>query len=200
MVFGIDFDNTIVCYEGIFYKAACELGLIPRSCGKTKNEVRDYLRNNKKEDKWTELQGIVYGSRMLEAKPFPGVIDFFIKLHQHNIPCFIISHKTKFSKKGVKYNLHQAALDWLEENDFFDTQNTGILQEKVFFNATRSAKIYRIIECGCTHFIDDLPEMFEEPSFPENVEKILFDNYNNFKDSNLTRFDNWKSISNYLND
>ena len=32
----------------------------------------------------------------------------------------------------------------------------------------------RIRALGCTHFIDDLEEVFLEPSFPSDVHKILF--------------------------
>ncbi|NBX30725.1 hypothetical protein EBR04_09860 [bacterium] len=28
---------------------------------------------------------------------------------------------------------------------------------------------------GCTHFIDDLPELLSHPLFPANVRRILFD-------------------------
>ena len=199
MVIGIDFDNTIVCYDGLFYRVARELNLVPAFCGKTKNEVRDYLRKSNSEDKWTELQGIVYGSRMLEAKPFPGVKNFFSRMHEKNIPLYIISHKTEFSKKGVKYNLRQSAFEWIAQNGFFDENGVGVKKDKVFFNTTRMDKIVKIKECCCTHFIDDLPEMFEEPSFPENVEKILFDKDNHFRDSSQIRFDNWESILKYFN-
>lgn len=199
MIVGIDFDNTIVSYEGVFYKVACDLDLIPDSCGSTKNQVRDYLRKIGREEQWTELQGIVYGARMQEAKPFPGVKDFFSRMLEKKIPLFIISHKTEFAKKGVRHNLHQSALNWLENNGFFSKADIGIDPAHVFFNPTRMQKIETIIACGCTHFIDDLPEMFDENAFPLEVEKILFDKDNHFPDSGITRFDNWANISKYFN-
>ena len=197
MIIGIDFDNTIVCYDGLFYKVACELGLIPHSCGKTKNEVRDYLRENDSEEMWTKLQGIVYGSKMGEAKPFPGVLDFFETMHDMEVICCIISHKTEFAKKGERFNLHNSALSWLSDNGFFSPK-TGLKPEKVFFNETRVDKIQKIIECGCTHFIDDLPEVFLAPYFPESVEKILFVPTSETLSINASVFDSWKKIKEYL--
>ena len=43
-ILGIDFDNTIVRYDNLFYKIALEKGLIDTSIGKSK-EIRDYLRS-----------------------------------------------------------------------------------------------------------------------------------------------------------
>ena len=46
---GIDFDNTIVCYDEIFHRVALERELIPRDTPKNKESVRDYLRQVGKE-------------------------------------------------------------------------------------------------------------------------------------------------------
>ena len=77
MRIGIDFDNTIICYDTVFYTIALEKGLITKDISQNKDSVRDHLRASGKEDIWTELQGLVYGARIHEALPFPGVINFF---------------------------------------------------------------------------------------------------------------------------
>ena len=70
MRIGIDFDNTIACYDGVFHAAALERGLIPAQLGRDKNSVRDYLNGAGRADDFTELQGYVYGARMdLAAYP-----------------------------------------------------------------------------------------------------------------------------------
>ncbi len=74
MLVGVDFDNTIVCYDRLFHKAALEKGLIPPELPASKGQVRDYMRANGAEDAWTELQGYVYGPRMLDAAPFAGTL------------------------------------------------------------------------------------------------------------------------------
>ena len=45
MRIGIDFDNTIVDYEGAFHAAAMERGLVTADLPKTKNSVRDFLNS-----------------------------------------------------------------------------------------------------------------------------------------------------------
>ena len=57
---GVDFDNTIVCYDGVFHRAAVERGLIPPELPVSKGQVRDHLRRLGQEHAWTELQGEVY--------------------------------------------------------------------------------------------------------------------------------------------
>ena len=78
LLIGVDFDNTIVCYDTLFHKIALEQNLIPADLPQTKTHVRDFLRQEGKEDLWTEMQGYVYGKRMIEdAPPFEGVKAFF---------------------------------------------------------------------------------------------------------------------------
>ena len=45
MLVGLDFDNTIVCYDRLFHRLARERGLIPEHVPATKGAVRDHLRN-----------------------------------------------------------------------------------------------------------------------------------------------------------
>ena len=55
MRIGIDFDNTIACYDGVFHAAALERGLIPSELGRDKNSVRDHLNGAGRNDDFTEL-------------------------------------------------------------------------------------------------------------------------------------------------
>ena len=50
MLIGIDFDNTIVSYDKLFYKVALEGAHIPEDIEPTKLQVRDYLRQINNED------------------------------------------------------------------------------------------------------------------------------------------------------
>ena len=51
----------------------------------------------------------------------------------------------------------------------------GLAEDRVFFEDTREAKVGRIGDARCTHFIDDLEEVFLTPGFPDDVRRILFD-------------------------
>jgi len=175
MRIGVDFDNTIVCYDDLFHRVALEQGLIPAAIPVTKSSVRDYLRQIDREDDWTQLQGYVYGSRMAEAPAFPGVFDFFSRCRQTNIDVVIISHKTRQPFQGPVYDLHEVAYRWLEQNGLFDAHGNGRKSSVVYFELTKQEKLQRIESCRCDHFIDDLPEFLAEPGFPRGVDRILFD-------------------------
>ena len=175
MRLGIDFDNTIVCYDGLFHRVALEGGWIPADLPANKSDVRNHLRQIGREDVWTEMQGRVYGPRLTEASPFPGVLEFFKACRLASIPVCIISHKTKTPFAGEPYDLHQAALDWLTAQGFFDPAGIGLPRSQVFLELTKQAKLQRIAACECTHFIDDLPEFLAEASFPPRTMRILFD-------------------------
>lgn len=172
---GIDFDNTIVCYDDVFGRVAVEQGLVPPEAATSKTAIRDHLRSLGQEDRWTELQGTIYGPRMMDARPFPGVVEFFAACRAAGIPVAIVSHRTRFPYLGERHDLHAAARDWLARHGFHDPAGIGLPVERVFFEETKEAKLARIAEVGCTHFIDDLPELLAHPLFPADVRRILFD-------------------------
>jgi hypothetical protein len=165
----------------------------------SKSEVRNYLRRIGREDDWTEMQGYVYGARMSEADPFPGVIEFFQACRAHGLTVSIISHKTRHPYLGEKYDLHQAALGWLELQGFFDPKRIGLPREKAFFELTKEGKLARIGACGCTHFIDDLPEFLTEPAFPAGAQRVLFDPNDHYADSrDYLRVNDWPAATKAL--
>jgi hypothetical protein len=201
VLIGIDLDNTIVSYERIFERIASEWGLVETGIPRGKTALRDYLRQTGREDTWTTIQGHAYGERMGEAEPFPGVETFFARCRREGVSVHIISHRTEYPYMGPRRNLHEAAVAWLEQNCFFDIERIGLRRENVFFELTKEEKLQRIVRTGCTHFIDDLPELLADPAFPIGVKAILFDS-NGEKEGGLT-FDKtgtWKEIERYLFD
>lgn len=195
MHIGVDFDNTIVCYDALFHRVCREKELVPATVPASKSEVRNYLRRAGREDDWTAMQGYVYGARMSEAEPFPGVSEFFAACRLANLPVSIISHKTRHPYLGEQYDLHRAALGWLEQQGFFDERGSGLPRGNVFFELTKEEKLNRIRERGCTHFIDDLPEFLLEPAFPTATQRVLFDPNEHYADSpDYLRFKTWTAI------
>ena len=172
MVLGLDFDNTIICYDDLFHKVALEKGLIPASLPKEKNIVRDYLRANCAEDEWTIIQGEVYGDRIMEAEPYEGMFDTLHQLTADNIPVYIISHKTREPYLGRKRDLHAAAREWLQRHNFLSPNGLNWNEDQFFFELTKERKVKRIIEIGCTHYVDDLIEILD--LLPDLINKILF--------------------------
>jgi hypothetical protein len=199
MLIGVDFDNTIVRYDNLFHTVALEQNLIPPSFPACKSAVRDFLRERKKEDLWTEMQGYVYGERMTDAKPFPGVLDFFELCKTREITVCIISHRTQHPYLGPQYDLHQAAKEWLRRHEFFEESKAALSSEEVFFEITKEKKLERIKSMGCTHFIDDLPEFLGDPNFPENVERMNFiPEESESSDGSFPRYSSWQQIQESL--
>lgn len=186
MIFGLDFDNTIVSYDSLFHKVAVELNLINQDFSVNKIKIRDYLRSINKEEVWTEMQGYVYGFRMQEAESFPHIKDFFNKVLESGHQIIIISHKTKYPFIGEKYDLHEAAKSWIVNNLITDISNDFTL-EHCFFETTKDMKVKKIDEMNCDIFIDDLPEILENIYFPDRCQKILFDPENNYQENSFNK-------------
>lgn len=174
MRIGLDFDNTIVSYDSLFHRVACERGVVPPDTPVNKVAVRDYLRQIDKEQVWTEMQGYVYGARMNEAIVYPGVIEFLRWADQSGHDLAIVSHKTKFPFLGPQYDLHAAARAWVDSH-LHENGSALIPESQVFFELTKNEKLARIGNFGCDVFIDDLPEILQEIGFPKFTRRILFD-------------------------
>ena len=197
---GIDFDNTIVVYGNVFYNYAIKIFNMPKKISKNKASIRNYFWNYSggKED-WIKLQGLVYGSKMLEASCAPGVKHFLTFCNNNNISVSIISHKTKYPKKGEKINLHNCAFDWMNTNGFFQSKEIGLNKKNIFFENLRKKKLERIYKQNCSIFIDDLPEIFTDPYFPKRILKVLYDPAEIHSINNdIISCSNWKQIENII--
>jgi hypothetical protein len=172
---GIDFDNTLVCYDPLFHRLAVARGLIPTEVPPTKGEIRGFLRRAGREADWTALQGEVYGEQILEAEPFPGALEFLRGCGHLGLTPYVISHKTRFPFLGRHHDLHAAGHRWLAAHGFYDASRGTLTPDRVYFELTKEAKLTRIAVLRCDAFIDDLPELLADPGFPAGVRRILFD-------------------------
>jgi hypothetical protein len=197
---GIDFDNTIACYDGVFHVAALERGLIPPDLGRDKNSVRDHLNGTSRKDDFTELQGYVYGARMDLVSPYPGFSEFIFLARQTGHELFIVSHKTRHPILGPQHDMHAAARDFLTDRSLMGTGPGRIMPDNVFFELTKDEKVARARDLRCEVFIDDLPEILAMAGFPDGMRKILFDPESQFAGAagDRTAFDrhpSWASIA-----
>jgi hypothetical protein len=171
MRIGIDFDNTLIDYDRVFLAAARERGLVPGDFDGAKRAVRDAIRLLPDgEPIWQRLQGYVYGAGIGGAVPFPGAREFVARCERKGVATFIVSHKTRFGHfDPARVDLRAAARGWLDARGFLQ----AIPADRLYFEDDREHKIARIAALGCTHFIDDLEEVFADPSFPAGVRRIL---------------------------
>lgn len=172
---GVDFDNTLIRYDQVFCDVGRARGLLPADFCGDKRAVRAYVQAQPGgQPQWTALQAAVYGPGVADAKPADGAAAFLRVCRQAGIPVAIVSHKTEYAAAdpgGV--NLRDMARAWIIRHGLTDPEQGGVNSAAVFFEDTRAAKIARIKALGCTHFIDDLEEVFREPEFPADVRRYL---------------------------
>ncbi|PYV45745.1 MAG: hypothetical protein DMG06_01200 [Acidobacteria bacterium] len=200
-VIGIDFDNTLICYDSVFHSLAVRGHLISPATPSQKTAIRDIVRNSPEGDlSWQQLQALAYGPAIAGATLFHGVLAFFQECKKNDLPVFIVSHKTQVAwHEQQPVQLWECAWHWMREHDFFNSNGLGLSPDHIFFESTRADKIQRIRVLGCTHFIDDLYEVFAEPDFPVHVTKLLFaPNGTGAGDANSFVFESWLEIKKWF--
>jgi hypothetical protein len=180
MLIGLDFDNTIACYDEAISLLADNLLELPSELPKTKQELCNYLRKNDREVEWTHFQGVLYGPGMVHARPHERAIETMQHLESEGHELMIVSHRSKHPYAGPPYDLHAAAHEWVKNR----LQSAGLFLNKrrayskyefVNFLETRDEKLSMIKELGCHLFVDDLLEILEATSFPKGTAGVLFD-------------------------
>ncbi|KZN47182.1 hypothetical protein [Pseudoalteromonas luteoviolacea] len=189
MIIGIDFDNTIADYTGVFYRVALQLGWISADIGQSKTEVKDYFIQQNREPKWTELQGIVYGKEIGQAVPYDGALKCLQSLKEQGHTLYLVSHKTRYPIIGSKVDFHLAAKNWLATNNFIGQINAPFEEDTLFFNETLDTKVNKIKELKCDVFIDDLEKVLTHSDFPTSCQALLFQpNLSNDQSNHITHW------------
>ena len=197
MIIGIDFDNTIIKYDNVFGQVAYKKKIINDVNLKTKNQVKNFLISVGREKDWTKLQGIVYGSHIMEAKPYEGFLLILRNLLKSNHTIKIISHKTKYPFIGPQVNLRDSAMLWLKNNNIVGVGAGKIPKNEVFFCDTINTKIKMIQNQKCETFIDDLGVVLD--GIDPKLNRILFAPDSEKTNSNFLVLTNWRNVENLLN-
>ena len=198
---GIDFDNTIACYEQAFLEVAASLDIVidPGVYGKS-DVKRCIVDQPNGEFKWQRLQGKVYGKYMSLARCYAGVQEFIYLARERGHQVFIVSHKSEFGHFDEELvPLRVQAISWLNQFGFLGEPNHLISYDQVFFESTRAEKIARVCKLNCTHFIDDLLEVFDAPGFPSDIIKILFTPHQpEYAANGIQGVSSWRGITSRL--
>jgi len=176
MIFGIDFDNTLVNYNLAFKKA---INQEKTNLGKkfknrkfnSKIQIKNYLLKNNKIDLWKRLQSKVYSEYIFQAYLNVEILKLLKYLDKKKIKFYIVSHKTIYPYIGKRTNLHLLSKKWLRLN-LFNKKNKFKKNYKSFFETTKKKKLYKINFLKITHFIDDLDEILNK--LPSHINKIKF--------------------------
>ena len=202
MLIGLDFDNTIVCYNEAIALLAEELFELPADVPLTKLGLRNFLRGAGREPEWTAFQGELYGPGMRYAEPFDGAIATMQQLLDEGRDLVIISHRSRRPYAGEPHDLHAAARGWVAER----LQSEGLFgsigdKSAAYFLETRDQKVEMITHLGCEAFLDDLPEVLSAPGFPAAAAGILFDPaglYVSYEESGYIRISSWGQLPDKL--
>jgi hypothetical protein len=198
MLIGLDFDNTIACYDRAFAIAVQDLGLVPRGEILCKADVKKRLQAQAGgELNWRRLQGQVYTRYITLAYPFEGFAAFVKRARTAQVALKIVSHKTRHGHfEPERIDMREAARSWMAQQGFFDNRSLGFQSSDIHFLSTAEAKLATIGALGCTVFIDDLPSILQHTAFPASTRGMLFapGGY----DGNLTAFLSWADIAREL--
>jgi hypothetical protein len=195
---GIDFDNTIICYDEVFAAAARRRGLVPDQWSGRKRELRDYLRARPGgELAWQGLQGWVYGNGITEAAIFPGMSDFLTACRRAGAEVYVVSHKTQYGHQDPhRTDLRMAARNWMQGAGLVGSADTALSLDRVYFEDTIAAKVDRLASLDLDVFIDDLVDVFEQPHFPRRTRAILFGEAAASHDGRYRPIASWAEIQN----
>ena len=118
MIFGFDFDNTIINYDKVFYNIALKKKLINKKTKKSKESIKSLLIKKKYIKEWIKLQSLVYSQEIHKAEPNRKIIKILQFLKKKKIKFYVVSHKTKHPYYGEKVDLHKISRSWLNKNIF----------------------------------------------------------------------------------
>ena len=192
MIIGLDLDNTIAAYEDALHIISNQFDEIPNHISKTKQEIKNFFKDNKLEERWTYIQGELYGPGMKYAVPYPGFNEFLEKALLKDYQVNIISHRSLKPYGGQNYDLHGIAKDWIKKNIPTQNQNRSF---EIYILETLEEKIEMIDTLGCNVFLDDLRKVLNHKKFPKNTAKYLFSQTTTMVDKDITQVQSWAIFS-----
>lgn len=193
MIIGLDFDNTIACYDQAIARFAREMFALPAEIRPTKLGLRDYLRAVGREPEWTAFQGHLYGPGMEYAEPFPGAVDTIAALLDAGHTALIISHRSKHPYAGPKHDLHASARSWMTGKlvrggrQLFD-------ESQIFLNEHLADKVAMIGKLKCDVFLDDLSEVLGHADFPAGTKRLWFSSKTPPAGSAMIQVQHWNEV------
>lgn len=197
---GIDLDNTIVDYDGVFFRVAVEQGWVDSAVPKNHNDLRQHLlAEDGHDERWQWLQSQVYGPRIGESVPYEGMLAALLAWHEYGHRLTVVSHKSSHSNWNPGIELQQAAMGWLKRHGLINTPPATSIISAVYFEPDQVQKVARIAELACDVFIDDKLAVLSSETFPVNTIPGFFDpNKSNHDAHEAVRFHSWWQIRDWI--
>lgn len=175
---GIDLDNTIADFRAVFAALAVDAGVVDGDAAAraTREGIRAAVRaETGGENLWQQLQAQAYGPQMGRATVFPGCREFIAERRRRGDSVFVVSHRTEYAaadRGSPRTSLHDTARHWLAAAGLIG--DGAIEADHVHLETSREAKIARIAGLDLDLFIDDLPEVLDDPAFPATTRGARF--------------------------
>lgn len=195
---GIDLDNTVILWDRAFHVEAVRRYGMPPEVARDKAAIRAWFWSQPDGNTpWTELQGIVYGTRAEEAEVAPGLPAFLEECARRGVRVSVVSQKTVHPAMGPRADLRVAALGFLEARGLL--AGPALERARVHFTVTRPEKASLVGTLGCEAFVDDLIDVFQEPAFPRDVVKVLYDRTGEAPEhADLVSLRDWDAVRAFL--
>lgn len=191
---GLDFDNTLICYDQVFYQLAREHRFIEESVPAKKANIRQSIVERFGNDlHWQKLQSLAYGPQISEAQLFDGVLAFVSVMIKQGHELFIVSHKSVRSHFNPNIKLRDHALSFMKQCGLVAPEM--IPEQHVFFAQTLTDKVEKIANLKLDVFVDDLGKVLLHECFPQYTVGIK---YNGSKTEGALYADDWQQISHYI--
>lgn len=191
MRIGLDFDNTIVCYDNAIEMLSYSVQGLPLDVERTKEGIKSHFMKEGQGESWTVFQGELYGPGMRYAKPYPDALDCIKTWIEEGHHVEVISHRSRKPYAGTAHDLHSAAKAWIEAN-LEQVIPHGQLAAR--FYEKKEDKIKAIAQSRCDYFVDDLVEIANDPMLSGLSGMILFDPNEKHDGVGITRVTRWKDI------
>lgn len=168
--FGFDLDNTLVDYS-----KSCAIYCIKNGFPlmETIDDLRSYLKPEKIDTEgWTIAQAWLYTEGLEFATLVDGAIDFIQKLSDDGWKLSVHSHKSQnIPLKFGGFPLRRNFINWFGNSPLKDYFEIG---ENFSFYDSLIDKLEGISSSSLSHYVDDLPKVFESSFYPRQLKSFLF--------------------------
>ena len=196
MIIGLDFDNTIVCYDNAFKVMASSHLDLPDHISRNKASIKDYLIKTNRSEEWTLFQGLLYSEGLQYAQAFTGAVDVLQELVDMGCTLIVISHKTKNPIAGPAFDLHKAAKNWIAK--FLCSKGLLTGENDIILCPTKELKLREIKLRKCDIFLDDLDEILSHPQFPAATQGVLYNPGMRESSRQFPAVSSWNDFKNFI--
>ncbi|MBX9633990.1 MAG: hypothetical protein K2X44_03330 [Magnetospirillum sp.] len=169
----MDFDAVLAVHDCALAQAAAQRGLLPPGFTGNGAELRRLLQNMPGgQAEWRRLEGRAMGPGMALAKLAPAARNALEHCRQAKIHCVILVMRPPCAPfDPERTDLHQAAMDWMRDQGFFDAHGFAIPTGNVVMVDNRRARLEAMAAHAISHMV--LAADDDEPLLPKNITRVL---------------------------